>query len=417
MQYRRRLPLYAAATIPEDKEETFMAHEHVESQIAAIEDRYEIPLYRKRGLSLVHGEGVYLFDEEGRRYLDMMSNYGVAILGHANPRVTAAIREQADRLLSCHQSFYNDARARFIDALEQLLPENLRRLSFSNSGAEAVEAALKYARAATGRQRIISTKRGYHGRTFVARSITAEPAHRASSESRLQGCDQVPFGDLDAMRRSIGDAAAIILEPIQGESGVRPGTPEYLQGLRRLCDETGALLIFDEVQTAFRTGTTWGFEHSGVQPDIMTLSKPLANGLPIGVTIVTDVVNEKIPLGSHGSTFGGNPLVCAAGAATLSVVAEAGFNQHVAEIGAALLNRLRAIQHPMIRDVRGVGLMTAVELKSDPSPVLQSMQADGVLAIPAGSTSIRFLPPLIIEKDHVDQAVDALERGIAELDT
>src|SRR5947209_1783397 len=352
----------------------------VEIDTTSIEEQYQIPLYRKRDIALVRGEGVYLFDESGKRYLDMMSNYGVAVLGHGHPRVTAAIRDQADTLLSCHQSFYNDARARFIETLERLLPEGLRRMSFSNSGAEAVEAALKYARVATGRSGVVSTKRGYHGRTFGALSVTGEQKHRAPFAPLLEGCEQVAFGDLEGTRAQLGNAAAIILEPIQGESGVRPGAPEYLRGLRELCDETGTLLIFDEVQTAFRTGRTWGFEHSGAVPDIMTLSKPLANGLPIGVTVVSDAVAEKVPAGSHGSTFGGNPLVCAAGTATLSVMSEPSFNRHVAEVGAHFVERLRAVEHPSIREVRGVGLMVAVELKKNASSVLQAMQANGVLA-------------------------------------
>ncbi len=377
-----------------------------------VEERYEIPLYKKRDIALVRGEGVYLWDADGRRYLDMMSNYGVNILGHAHPEVTAAVVEQAGTLVNCHQSFYNDARARFISALEGLLPDTLRHLSFSNSGAEAVEAALKYARAATGRQRILSTKRGYHGRTFGALSVTGEQKHRAPFAPLLEGCEQVPYGDLEAAGSYLSDAAAIILEPIQGESGVRLAPPGYLAGLRRLCDETGTLLIFDEVQTAFRTGWTWAFEHSGAIPDIMALSKSLANGLPMGVTVVSDRVATGIPAGSHGSTFGGNPLVCAAGAATLSVVAKPGFNRQVADMGAAFIERLRSIRHPLIREVRGVGLMVAVELKRNASPVLQRMQSDGVLAIPAGSTSVRFLPPLIIEEEHVHQAADALERAL-----
>jgi acetylornithine/LysW-gamma-L-lysine aminotransferase len=381
--------------------------------IAEIEEQYQIPLYKKRDIALVRGEGVYLWDADGRRYLDMMSNYGVSILGHSHPAVTAAITKQAETLVSCHQSFYNDARARFISALEALLPEGLRHMSFSNSGAEAVEAALKYARVATSKHRVISTKRGYHGRTFGALSVTGEQKHRTPFAPLLDGCDQVIYGDLEAARTALQDAAAIILEPIQGESGVRPAANEYLLGLRQICDETGALLIYDEVQTAFRTGRTWAFEHSGAVPDIMTLSKPLANGLPIGVTVVSDEVVKAVPPGSHGSTFGGNPLVCAAGAATLEVVAERGFNEHVTEMGEALLDALRAIDHPSVREVRGVGLMAAIELKRNVSPVLQQMQQRGVLAIPAGSTSIRFLPPLIIQREHVEEAVRATRDALS----
>jgi len=383
-----------------------------ERGIVEIEDEFRIPLYHKRDIALVRGEGPYLWDVEGTRYLDMMSNYGVAILGHAHPAVTAAIVEQAGRLVSCHQSFYNDTRAAFTQALQQLLPPTLRHISFGNSGAEAVEAALKYARAATGRPRLISAKRAYHGRTYGALSVTGEAKHRASFAPLLAGCEQIPFGDLEAARAALVDAAAMIVEPVQGESGVRAAPDDYLQGLRRICDETGALLIYDEVQTAFRTGRTFAFEHSGAIPDIMTLAKPLANGLPIGVTVVSPAVADAIPPGSHGSTFGGNPLVCAAGIATLSVVAEPGFNQHILEVSGVFLDRLRAINHPLIREVRGRGLMVAVELKRNASPVLQRMQAAGVLAIPAGSTSVRFLPPLIVEETHVGQAADIFEEAL-----
>lgn len=385
------------------------------ADLVAVEDQYEIPLYARRDIALVRGEGVYVWDATGRRYLDMMSNYGINVLGHAHPAVTRAITEQAATLTSCHQSFYSDTRARFITVLERLLPESLRRLSFSNSGAEAVEAALKYARVATGRTNIISTKRGYHGRTLGALSVTGEQKHRVPFEPLLEGCRQIPYGDLESASGCIDEAAAIILEPVQGESGVRQAPPGYLQAVRRLCDGAGTLLILDEVQTAFRTGRTWGFEHSGVVPDIMALSKPLANGLPIGVTVVSDRVAEKIPHGSHGSTFGGNPLVCAAGEATLTVVAQEGFNEHVSEMGALLLDRLRAVEHPLVREVRGVGLMVAVELKRNASPVLRAMQQRGVLGIPAGSTTVRFLPPLIVERDHVVEAADVFASALQEV--
>jgi acetylornithine/LysW-gamma-L-lysine aminotransferase len=384
----------------------------LERTTQSIENESQISLYRKRDIVLVRGQGVYVWDADGRRYLDMMSNYGVAILGHSHPDVTAAITEQAGTLISCHQSFYNDARARFLEALEGLLPEGLRRVSFANSGAEAVEAALKYARAATGRQRIISTRRGYHGRTMGALSVTGESKHRSPFEPLLPGCEQVPFGDLEAAARSLEGAAAIILEPVQGESGVRPASSEYMQALRRLCDETGALFILDEVQTAFRTGCTWAWEHSSTRPDIMALSKPLANGLPIGVTVISDAVAAQVPPGSHGTTFGGNPLVCAAGTATLKVVAQPDFNRRVADVGAIFLERLRTISHPLIREVRGAGLMVAVELKRNASPILQRMQAEGVLAIPAGSTSVRFLPPLVVGEVQMIEAAEALERAL-----
>lgn len=385
-------------------------------EFVCLEDQFEIHLYKKRDITLVRGEGMYLFDATGESYLDMMSNYGVAILGHSHPAIHAAIVKQAGTLISCHQSFYNDARAEFIAALQPLLPDRSWRISFSNSGAEAVEAALKYARAATGRQRFVANKRAYHGRSLGALSVTGEQKHRTPFAPLLE-CTHVPFGDLDAVEGCLAGAAAIIVEPIQGESGVRPVSDAYLRGLRALCDESGALFICDEVQTAFRTGKTWCFEHSGIIPDIFVLSKPLANGLPIGVTVVSEAVAGSLPSGSHGSTFGGNPVVCAAAAATLTAVGEPGFNEHVADMGELLQSRLRAIHHPMIREVRGRGLMVATELKRNISSVLHSLQQRGVLAIPAGSTTIRFLPPLIIEQEHVHAAVDTLEQVLKELGT
>ncbi|HZU12966.1 MAG TPA: aspartate aminotransferase family protein [Chloroflexota bacterium] len=376
----------------------------------SIENHDEIDLYARRGITLVRGEGVYFFDAGGRRYLDLMSNYGVAVLGHAHPAVTDAIQGQATRLLSAHQSFYNDARARFIEALERLLPDGLRKISFANSGGEAVEAALKYARAATGRERILSTARAYHGRTFSALSETGDPTHQTPFAPA--GCRQVPYGDLEAARSCIGDAAAIILEPIQGEAGVHAGAPEYLQGLRRICDESGALLIYDEVQTAFRTGTLFGFQHSGARPDIMTLSKPLANGLPIGVTVVSDAVAAAIPRGSHGSTFGGNPLACAAGQAVLTTVAVPGFVEHVAAMGDLLISSLRRIKHARLRAVRGMGLMVAAEIDGDAGAVMAAMQDLGALVIPAGGSSIRFLPPLIIQAPEIEEGVAIFEEAL-----
>lgn len=380
--------------------------------LTAVEGRLSIPLYTKRDIVLTRGEGMYLWDAEGRRYLDMMSNYGVAILGHSHPAVTAAIREQAGRLISAHQSFYSDARAHLLEALGSLLPPELRHVSFANSGAESVEAALKFARVATGRQGFVSTGRGYHGRSFGALSVTGEQKHRAPFAPLLEPCTQVPFGDLEAASAALPGAAAMILEPIQGESGVRIAPPEYLASLRRLCDEHGTLLVFDEVQTAFRTGRTWCWEHSGVQPDIMTLSKPLANGLPIGLTVAHQRVAEAIPGGSHGTTFGGNPLVCAAAVATLYIAGAPAFNERVARAGERFLSLLRAIDSPAIREVRGLGLMVAVELKANASPVLRRMQQAGVLAIPAGKTAVRFLPPLIAGDEHLEEAARVLEAAL-----
>ncbi|HEV3309363.1 MAG TPA: aspartate aminotransferase family protein [Chloroflexota bacterium] len=378
-----------------------------------IEETAEVHLYNKRGISLVRGEGVYLWDSEGRRYLDAMSNYGVNVLGHCHPAVSRAVKAQLERLTNCHQSFYNDARAEFEETLTKLLPAGLRQIAFANSGTEANEAAIKFARLATGRQRLISAEHGYHGRTMGALSVTGVAKYQEGLQPLLGECETIPFDDLDALEKTAPGAAAVILEPVQGESGVHPPAPGYLRAVRQLCDEHGVLLILDEVQTGIgRTGRLFSFEHDGVVPDIISISKGLANGLPMGATVVNESVAGRIPSGAHGSTFAGNPLVSAAATATLRVVADAGFLTHVEEAGVDFIEQLRRIGHPMIREVRGIGLMVAVELKTRVTPYLKALQDAGILALPAGPRTIRFLPPLIIEREQLAEIVAGLRNAM-----
>ncbi len=377
------------------------------------EDELLVPLHAKRGISLMRGRGVHLWDTSGRRYLDLMSNYGVNILGHRHPRVSAALRSQAAQLWNCHQSFYTPARGRFLAALKALLPRPLRRVTFGNSGAEAIEAALKYARVATGRSQVIATHRAYHGRTFGALAATGEAKYRDPYRPMLEGVSHVPFDDLPGLASALSaQTAAVILEPIQGEAGVRVPAAGYLQGARELCNQAGALLILDEVQTAFRTGSVFAFSQAGIQPDILCLSKGIANGLPLGVTVVTEAVSERVPRSSHGSTFGGNPIVCAAGAATLETLRDDALHTRVRELGGYFLQRLRQLDHPLVREVRGRGLMLALELKRPVTPVLKALQDAGVLALPAGSLAIRFLPAVLITRRDVDRAMRALEAAL-----
>ncbi len=380
-----------------------------------IEATAEIPLYAKRGISLIRGEGMYLWDADGRRYLDAMSNYGVNILGHSHPAVDSAVETQLKRLISCHQSFYNDARASFEQALTERLPAALTRLSYANSGAESIEAAIKFARAATGKQRVIAATRGYHGRTIGALSVTSGDKHRLPFEPLLAGCEHVPYDDVDALSTVIRGAGAVLLEPIQGEAGVFVPAAEYLTAVRRLCNENGALLILDEVQTGMgRTGTFLASEQQGTIPDILCLSKGIANGLPMGVTVVSTEVAERIPAGSHGSTFAGNPLACAAGRATIESVTE-DLLEGVRTNGSRFVQRLKQIEAPLIREVRGRGLMCAVELRTRVTPLLKSLQERGVLALPAGGRTIRLLPPLIAEWSHLETIADTLADALAEL--
>ena len=372
-----------------------------------------IPLHASRGLTLVRGEGSYLWDDKDRRYLDLMTNYGVNLLGHAHPLVTDAIKLQASKLTNAHQSFDTPARQDFLDALGALLPPPLTRISFGNSGAEAIEAALKYARVATGRIGIIATHRAYHGRTFGALSATADAKYRDPFAPMLEGVRHVPFDDLDALDKVLDDSvAAVIVEPIQGEGGVRVPADGYLRGIRERCDVRGILLICDEIQTGFRTGSPFAFTRDDIVPDILCLSKSIANGLPIGVTITTEAVSERVPKGSHGSTFAGNPLVCVAGAVTLRVLADETLHARAARAGERFQERVRGLGLPQIREVRGRGLMQAVELKKPVTPVIKTMQENGVLVLPAGGTVIRFLPSILIQDDQLDVGIDALAQAL-----
>jgi [amino-group carrier protein]-gamma-(L-lysyl/L-ornithyl)-L-glutamate aminotransferase len=375
-----------------------------------------IPLHSDRGISLVRGDGVYLWDDRGRRYLDLMTNYGVNLLGHAHPQVTEAIERQAAALTNAHQSFDTPARQEFIDALAEFLPPSLSRMSFANSGAEAVEAALKYARVATGRRGFIATHRAYHGRTFGALAATSDAKYREPFMPMLEGFQHVPFDNLAAMAEVVNETtAAVVIEPIQGEGGVRVPEDGYLRGIRELCTAAGALLIIDEIQTGFRTGTPLAFAREGIVPDILCLSKSIANGLPVGVTVVTEAVSGRIPKGSHGGTFAGNPLVCAAGAATLRVLADHALHEHASLAGSHFQHRIRALDLPNVREVRGRGLMLAVELKKPATPVLKAMQDRGVLTLPGGGTVIRFLPSILINDAQLDEGIAVLADSLRQL--
>jgi acetylornithine/LysW-gamma-L-lysine aminotransferase len=383
------------------------------ADIVALDHGLQPPLYAKRGLVLVRGDGVWLWDTADRRYLDLMSNYGVNILGHAHPRLTAAIASQAARLLSCHQSFASDVRVAFLERLLAVAPAGLTRAFLSNSGTEAVEAALKFAWAATGRRKIVAARRGYHGRTIGALAATAEKKYREPFRGLLPEAEHVPYGDPERLAAALdAETAALILEPIQGESGVYPADTEYLQAARHLTRRSGALLIMDEVQTAFRTGTWFACQHAGVSPDLLCVAKGLANGVPIGATLMTEEVATALPAGVHGSTFGGNPLACAAGLATLETLAVDGLIPHSADAGAYFLRRLRELSHPAVREVRGRGLMIGIELKGRATPVLKAMQDRGLLALPAGTVVVRLLPPLVITREQVDEAVSGIAAAL-----
>ena len=380
------------------------------AQIQQLENNHQPPLYAKREIALVRGEGAYLFDSDDRRYLDAMSNYGVAILGHADPEYTAALTDQLQNLATGHQSFYSDVRAELLSEIAGIAPDGLTRYFLSNSGAEAVEAAIKFARVATGRPNLVAAKRGYHGRTLGALAATADQKYRAPFEPLAPHATHVSFNDVDALAAAIDDqTAAILLEPIQGEGGIWPASPEYLQSAREIAAARGALLIADEIQTGFRTGTPWAITASGVVPDILVTAKALANGLPIGLTMATEAISTAIPSGAHGTTFGASPLACRAAIVTLRALRERDLYARSAALGAQLMERLTSLGSPKVRQVRGRGMMIGVELKERVTPTLRALQQHGVLVLSAGPTTFRLLPPLIWEQQQVDELVEAVE--------
>jgi acetylornithine/LysW-gamma-L-lysine aminotransferase len=374
---------------------------------------------RRGDVVITRGEAASVFDAEGRKYLDLASAQGVAMLGHCHPRVAAAIAAQAETLTLCPSYLYNDIRAQFAQALVDVLPAHLPHLFLANSGAEAVDGALKFARLVTKRSAFVAATKGFHGRTMGALSVTWEPKYRDGFLPLLEST-HVQFNDAAALDTAITDrVAAVILEVVQGESGVNVGTPEFLHTAQRLCRERGALLIIDEIQTGFgRTGKWFAVEHAGIEPDIMCLAKGLGGGFPMGALAYTKAVRGALSQGAHGSTFGGSPLACAAGLAAIQAYTDEDLIRRSATLGAHMRTTLRSALEGVaaVRDIRGLGLMIAVELRTKVAPVLKSLMVNhGVIALPAGPTVLRLLPPLVITEAEIDTGVQAIARAIKEL--
>ncbi|RJF71254.1 MULTISPECIES: aspartate aminotransferase family protein [Deinococcus] len=380
-----------------------------------IENKYDSGIYTKHQVVMVRGQGATVWDEQGRSYIDCVVGYGVATLGHSHPDVVKAVQEQAAKLMVMPQSMPNDKRAEFLQELVGVLPQGLERVFLCNSGTEAMEAAKKFAITGTGRSRFVSMKRGFSGRSLGALAFTWEPKYREPFGDAVDNkhVDFITYGDIEQLRQAVTEeTAAVIMEPVQGEGGVRPASIEFLQEARRITKEKGALLILDEIQTGFcRTGKMFACEHSGVIPDGMTLAKAMAGGVPIGAFAMTQEVAQKMPGGGHGTTFGGNPLSMAAGTAAIRAMKREGLAEQAREKGAYMMDKLRAIGSSKIREVRGLGLMIGVELKEKSAPYIHALEHDeGVLTLAATPLVVRFLPPATITKEQIDQVVAAFER-------
>ncbi len=377
--------------------------------VFGIEDRYSSGAYGKRPTTLVRGQGVYVWDIDGARYLDATSGQGVAALGHCHPAIVAAVNAQASALVSIHESFYNDRRAQLYTLLDSITPADLSRFFLCNSGAEAIEGALKVAKLLTGRDGIVAAKRAFHGRTTGALSMTWTPKYRKPFQQWLPKVNHIAFNDIAAAVEAITpETAAVVVESVQGEGGVHSAEVDYLRALRERCDKTGAMLIIDEIQTGFgRTGKWFGFEHAGILPDIVALAKAIGGGMPMGA-VCWRAAHGPIARASHGSTFGGNPLACAAAIATLSTIRDEGIVERVRSNGDWLINELEQLNLRSVRNVRGRGLMVGLELRGRVTPVLKALQECGVLALPAGLNTLRLLPPLIISRDELGLVIDAI---------
>ncbi len=379
------------------------------SNTIPLESQYTSGVYAKRELTIIRGEGANLWDEQGNEYIDCVGGQGAANLGHAHPAVVAAISEQAARIISCPEMFYNDTRAKLLAKLTSLAPEGMQRVFLTNSGTEAVEAAFKFARFSTKRTKIIASMRGFHGRSMGALSATWNKKYRAPFTPLVPDIHHVPYNNLEKLASQIDEnTAAVILEIVQGEGGVHPGDAEYFQGAQDLCRQHGALFIIDEIQTGFgRTGKMFALEHFNLQPDLLCLAKSIAGGVPMGAVLLGERVAELSP-GIHGSTFGGNPLAAAASLAALNALEGEQLPQRAAELGAYLIDELNKIESPLIRSVRGMGLMVGIEIKQKVAPFIAALTERGILALPAGLTVIRLLPPLVITRQQIDRVIEAL---------
>lgn len=365
-------------------------------------------VFSEKPIRIERGEGPYLYDDSGTEYLDFGASYAVTPVGHCHPEVVGAAKDQLEELMFVQASYPNSARDACYEKLAAVAPEGIENVWLCNSGTEANEAALKFARSATGRKKIVATQRGFHGRTMGALAATWKQKYKKPFEPLAGAFETVPYGDAEALAAAVDEeTAAVIVEPIQGEGGINPAPEGYLEAARERCDETGAALVFDEIQTGLgRTGDFWACEDEGVVPDVLTSAKGLASGLPLGATLCRDWIAEDA--GPHGSTFSGNPVVCAAASATLDALVEEELPTHAAEMGTYLHDELVAAELP-IRDIRGRGLMTGIEVKRGSNRLLRDLALNHrILALPAGRSVLRLLPPLVIDEAHVDRLVEAL---------
>jgi acetylornithine/LysW-gamma-L-lysine aminotransferase len=386
------------------------------SALFNIEDRWLIPTYAKMSIKITRGLGSYVWDSSGRKFIDFATGYGTAILGHCPPPIRAALVDQLNSLIVCHGSLYSEARERFLEALGPIAPEGLDKVFICNSGAEAVEAAIKLAAKKSGKKGFVAFQGAYHGKTLGALSLTWGSKYREPYQNLLLPTKFARYGDSSSVSPLIdSDTAAVIVEPVQGEAGIRVPPPTFLKEVEEICRLAGVLLIVDEIQSGMgRTGRLWAHEHSGIHPDIMCFGKGLASGIPIGAVLTTSEVASVWAKGEHTTTFGGNPISCAAAAATLNEVVSNRLWLNAADKGAMLKEVLQGLPRSVVREVRGLGLMLAIETRQPNAVAVRKLLSGGLLAIPTGLNVVRALPPINLDAAVIAEATPIIESAFQE---
>lgn len=377
------------------------------------EDQYLATLYQRFPVNIARGKGARVWDTTGKEYIDCMGGYGVALVGHCNDRVVNAIKRQAGTLITVHMSMYNDTRLKFMEKIALVAPPSLNKIFFTNSGAESVEAALKFSRKYTGKHGVIAMNGAYHGKTFGALSVTYSEKYRKPFMPLLNGVKFVPYSDPSMLEDVIDNTiGSVILEPIQGETGIIVPPDDFLPKVREICDKRNLVLIFDEIQAGLgRTGKMWAGQNWNTTPDIMCLAKGIAGGIPMGLVLAKEGIIDAMKIGEHSSTFGGSPIACAAGTATIEALTDDKLIENAAKVGRHFkegLNRLKE-KHRIIRQVRGIGMMLGVELRFDVKDILFDGIRGGLLMLYSGRNILRLLPPLVMDEMTVSRALDIMD--------
>ena len=376
-----------------------------------------IQLYGDRGLVIVKGEGQYVWDSNGKKYLDLHLGIGVAFLGHRNRKIIEYLSRQMENIMTLSTSFSTPIKDEMLKELDYVKPDKMDNVILLNSGTEANEAAIKTARKITGRKKIVAFKNAFHGRTAGSLSVTWNKKYREPFEPLMSPVEFLTYNNLDELKKIDEQTAAVIVEPIQGEGGVIPANQEFMKALREQTEKVGALLIVDEVQTGFgRTGKIWAYQHYNIIPDMLTAGKAIGGGFPVSALFLPDWIAEKLEEGDHGSTYGGNPMAMAAVTAACKVLREDNVPEQASVKGELFMRILheRLGDLKAVREIRGKGLMIGIDIRFPPGIALKVMQDEGVLALKAGTTVIRFLAPYMITQKDMEDAANAARKGILE---